>query len=639
MPHFSAKDKKIRYKIPMNTKYFGETQDETKKRLLLQWFIGFSEGSGSWQADASRKVNEYRVSDRNPQILYKINEILGFGSVHQYKRNFTFRASSTEATLFLIRLCNGKFRLNNTQKRFKNYLDFFNSRTKTALSPQDQIDIPFILRDPQKKIVLFDDYWFGGFIDSCGFFTVTQGAFTKLNLKFTLTKKGEKVLMDELVRVFGGKYYIKSTDVYYYELNDLSGLRLLLDYLKKFPLLSDKKFSLQIFEELYSLKVAGAELTPEGWSQIQKLCVDFNNIKDSLASPMQTPETFGSFGKTPSVDFACSPITSSVSEGVPSQKGFASIAEGVITTGITNHEVLGDIPVSRDRESDLQWFIGFAEGDGSWHADHKNKRNFFIITQKDPTVLYKIRDILGFGTITKPSKYYRFVVTDLKSILKLIHICNGKLVLEKTQKRFEAFVQVFNESPKVRLPLEDRKPITIIKRETKLTFDNSWLAGFIDAEGCFNGKISYKGTKVLLSENNKDPLSFSAQPLAEHNDVKLSLLLRFSLVQKGEKDFLQEIQNFFGGSLWFEAAKDAYRYELASKTGLKLLLDYLDKFPLYSIKNLSKKRFFYIFQKIETSASPYPSTPEDWAEVTKLCEEINMTSPTDENMSSPADEN
>ena len=56
---------------------------------------------------------------------------------------------------------------------------------------------------------------------------------------------------------------------------------------------------------------------------------------------------------------------------------------------------------SKEYENLLIWFIGFSEGDGSWQSDLKNKRNFFIINQKDPKILYKVKKILGFGKIKK----------------------------------------------------------------------------------------------------------------------------------------------------------------------------------------------------------------------------------------------
>ena len=43
--------------------------------------------------------------------------------------------------------------------------------------------------------------------------------------------------------------------------------------------------------------------------------------------------------------------------------------------------------------------MGFSEGDGSWQVDpnQKTRRSIFIINQKDPQILYKIKSLIGFG--------------------------------------------------------------------------------------------------------------------------------------------------------------------------------------------------------------------------------------------------
>jgi len=39
----------------------------------------------------------------------------------------------------------------------------------------------------------------------------------------------------------------------------------------------------------------------------------------------------------------------------------------------------------------INWFVGFTEGDGSFVVDNNTNRISFIITQKDPKVLYYIK--------------------------------------------------------------------------------------------------------------------------------------------------------------------------------------------------------------------------------------------------------
>ena len=71
---------------------------------------------------------------------------------------------------------------------------------------------------------------------------------------------------------------------------------------------------------------------------------------------------------------------------------------------------------SRDINFDsafINWFIGFTEGDGSFVRWLETNKISFVITQKDPKVLYYIKNNLGFGKIYKcKDSYYRYIVSD-----------------------------------------------------------------------------------------------------------------------------------------------------------------------------------------------------------------------------------
>jgi hypothetical protein len=85
----------------------------------------------------------------------------------------------------------------------------------------------------------------------------------------------------------------------------------------------------------------------------------------------------------------------------------------------------------------LEWFVGFTEGDGCFGVDYKSNRIQFIITQKEPQVLYKIKKTLGFGVVRQHADgYYRYNVSEKSNLLHLIKIFSGRLVFNKTNLRF-----------------------------------------------------------------------------------------------------------------------------------------------------------------------------------------------------------
>ena len=206
-------------------------------------------------------------------------------------------------------------------------------------------------------------------------------------------------------------------------------------------------------------------------------------------------------------------------------------------------------------ESFLEWFIGFSEGNGSFS---KTKRAF-VINQKDPKLLFRIKKKLGFGSVYKTTDpgIWRYSVTGKTNCLRLYHLFNGNLALDKTLQRFinwSAFLQ-----PEMKV------------QTTKLviTLDNGWLAGFIEAEGGFYGRIR---------KNSRMKMGFQFQK-------------KFYLTQKSEIVALQRI------ILLLESQAKVYtftqngqtynRCDICSFHSHNLLLDYLVRFPTFGMKNIS----------------------------------------------------
>lgn len=242
----------------------------------------------------------------------------------------------------------------------------------------------------------------------------------------------------------------------------------------------------------------------------------------------------------------------------------------------------------------IQWFVGFSEGDGSFgfscQTGQSHFRHDFIINQKDPQVLYKIRSTLGFGTVKhyndfkQGTSYHRYIVSDIEGIFKLIQIFNGQLILNKTRLRYTEWCNTFFKRPQVikigfsLRPLRDR-----LEHLSHCSLDTAWLSGFIDAEGCFNAGF-------------------------DSSTLRSKIRLRFILDQKDESVFLESIISLFNSGL-IQSRKECHnmqRYVLELSIpidpikrtkvpkftiGFERLFTYLNKFPLKSKKHISYVRF------------------------------------------------
>jgi len=236
---------------------------------------------------------------------------------------------------------------------------------------------------------------------------------------------------------------------------------------------------------------------------------------------------------------------------------------------IKNKNYLGSSEtICETSNKNIWWFIGFVEGDGSFIVS--KDRVFFIINQKDPKVLYKIRDILGIGKISLYNNYYRYILTKKDHILFLINIFNGRLILNKTNERFKSW-----------LSLENYDHINYIYNDYKsFTLNNAWLSGFIEAEGCFNARI---------------PCG-----LVNTNSIKsLRIRLRFIVDKKLEDNLLIKIKDSLNCGFIEHRNSEMSRFVLDSNKKLFVIIKYLDIYKLKGIKNISYIKFKRLWNKLE----------------------------------------
>ena len=152
------------------------------------------------------------------------------------------------------------------------------------------------------------------------------------------------------------------------------------------------------------------------------------------------------------------------------------------------------------------WLVGFVEGDGGFYVDINSKRFFFKIRQKNPQILYRIRDFLAalwpapgapkFGSVIKNNDgYYTFSVQDRNSIKRLLSLFNGKLLLNKTNKQFlNNWVINYNCWFEINGEHFVYKEKPVLNNLT--FFNNAWLCGFTDSDGSFGFKLLSDSTRV-----------------------------------------------------------------------------------------------------------------------------------------------
>ena len=219
----------------------------------------------------------------------------------------------------------------------------------------------------------------------------------------------------------------------------------------------------------------------------------------------------------------------------------------------------------------LEWFVGFSEGDGAFIVS--KGRLFFMINQKEEKVLARIRTQLGFGKVSRYHTYFRFIVANKEGVQRLLHLFNGHLVLNKTNARFHLWLDSWNSSCK------ECETIQYLSQNRLNSFtENGWLSGFIDADGCFN-------VQRLL-----DP----------RYTLGWRVRLRFILDQKCERELLERVRHWLGfGSVSVRReVAEMYRFVSTHTSSHEILIEYLHRFPLKSIKKVEFVRFVSLLHYI-----------------------------------------
>ncbi len=226
---------------------------------------------------------------------------------------------------------------------------------------------------------------------------------------------------------------------------------------------------------------------------------------------------------------------------------------------------------------------GLIEGDGTIIVPDLTKKKSSAIIRicfpkhDKPLIDFLIKRI-GHGRINYPSKgnYLQLEFSTYASLYKIVELTNGYY---RTPKQ-EALNRLINWLNVKSLNYLNKPPLTpILTCDTSPIFKNSWLAGFIDADGNFN---------VIIAERKNT------------NNVRIQAQFRLELRQFYHRsaiglstsyfDILSIISHYLGVNVYNRArllnGTKTYQFIIVagSKKSQKLLSSYLDKYPLYSSK-------------------------------------------------------
>ena len=234
---------------------------------------------------------------------------------------------------------------------------------------------------------------------------------------------------------------------------------------------------------------------------------------------------------------------------------------------------------TKNKKTDIKSYLaGLFEGDGHiWLPKENMKKKHnprFCITfgLKNEPLANKLLDIIGYGHIRyKPkNNAYVLIVSPVKGLNVLIKYINGELRTPKIIQ-FYNLIDWINKNHNYNI-----KKLPLKKGNIK---NDSWLAGFIDADGGFfiqHTKLESKAKKRKISCR-----------------LRIEQIMYEPITKSSYFNVLTEITEFLGCNLLIRkqisTGNEYYTLTASSRLSLIKILTYFKYFSLYSSKYLDYK--------------------------------------------------
>lgn len=265
------------------------------------------------------------------------------------------------------------------------------------------------------------------------------------------------------------------------------------------------------------------------------------------------------------------------------------------------------------------WFIGFFEGDGCLTIGKKNIE--IVITQNELNkhVLFEIKDKFMFGQVIVQKKFnvpgklwtYRYIVRDFNGQHVLLTLFHNNLIMPSKKVKYNHFIKIYNEKlsrakERRKLKFCELKFLNDINKEPFPSSKDSWLCGFVDAEGCFySGFTQNNQVRVCFDLTQKEIAKYSCENVfniikkdifkdshislkKSKNTTSLFLSIRTSSLKKG----LFQVHNYFDKFILKTSKIHDFLLQKQVLSKFNQVKDSSDKEQLLNLIKQNRKKLF-----------------------------------------------
>lgn len=230
-----------------------------KDKDFYNWFIGFTEGDGSFVIPTNRPPQfEITQHIKDISVLYKIKKYLGFGSIiKRKKRNVAVYQviGNYKSLIILAYIFNGHIRCPAKQKRFSLWINKLKNYVKLDM-----------IINESTLLVSINDSWFSGFTDAEGHFSYRIKISNQLSLSFQISQKTPEILL-KIINAFKLNNKVgfdKSWNGYRFSTENSIKRKSLIRYFNRYPLKTQKKINYLRWKNLSNDFSNGLHLSDKG---------------------------------------------------------------------------------------------------------------------------------------------------------------------------------------------------------------------------------------------------------------------------------------------------------------------------------------------------------------------------------------
>lgn len=244
--------------------------------------------------------------------------------------------------------------------------------------------------------------------------------------------------------------------------------------------------------------------------------------------------------------------------------GFSKNAKAITKNTYTKHLKLPKLSehlpkYNQYNNEEFGYFLaGLIEGDG-WFG---KKQLDIIFNETDTSLAYYIKKRVGYGNVykVKIKKAVKYICKNKNGLIIILNLINGKLL---SNYKYDQLIE-HNYT-------EDFS-ITILPVLQNLSLNNSWLAGFTQADGSFH-------ISVVKSKSHKTGYSVRLEFSLKQND-QLPLELLYNKLKLGNI-------SLYHTNIWC--------YKSSGFKTAEILLNYFDKHHLFARKYVDYVKFRKVY--------------------------------------------